>query len=670
MKVFECKMCGAALHAEPGQPVCRCEYCGSTNTLPQVNEERIVNLFNKANSYRLKSEFDRASNTYEIILDEDFSNAEAHWGIVLCNYGVEYVKDSDGHMIPTCHRARHESILSDPDYLEAVANSDIVSKMVYEGEAKNIALIQKHILEVSAQEDPYDVFICFKNTDEFGNETEDTDIARTIYLYLKDKNYRVFFSPVSLLEYAGEDYEPHIFAALDSAKLMLVVGTNVEYIHAPWVRNEWGRFLSMAKKKGSNKVLIPCIKDLSPYDLPGDFSNCEVLNTASPSFWDSLQKNASKIIVKEKKVEEPKIIAGGYDMNSDAAATCKRGFISLESGEFSEAIECFNKSLDKNPENSKTYWGLLLAHASCRNNDELANRGTPFTDDKEYQKAARFADEKTKAEYDGVIQRVTQKIQSTIKQLEQAENAEVQATGAADVIKSCKAKETEVEQKNKQLLEQLLSTEYDLQNSKDACSKELDAILKELDSSTADLPDLDLSGRQSEYISASENKTMSNRLTEIQSTTIRLKSKLTDTVDNSDCFKKLRSDQKRQSDIQIQLKNQRTELKNVIYTMERLKEQVSAIHRKYDVAYSEVQRGVYSSANRLLSSPAAAKAVSLEQVSLENAQKEQKEAAAAAAKEAAEPILLSDDRLECPRCHTVQRSNRRSCFKCNLEFSV
>ena len=59
----------------------------------------------------------------------------------------------------------------------------------------------------------------------------------------------------------GQEYEPYIFAALNSAKIMLAFGTDYEYFNAVWVKNEWSRFLKlMAKDK--EKHLIPCYKGI------------------------------------------------------------------------------------------------------------------------------------------------------------------------------------------------------------------------------------------------------------------------------------------------------------------------------------------------------------------------------------------------------------------------
>ena len=105
MATFNCKMCGGTLHVESNATTAVCEYCGTTNTLPIVNEDRIAKLFDRANERRRNSEFDDAMSIYENIIAEDSAIAEAYWGIVLCRFGIEYVKDPQTfEMKPTCHR--------------------------------------------------------------------------------------------------------------------------------------------------------------------------------------------------------------------------------------------------------------------------------------------------------------------------------------------------------------------------------------------------------------------------------------------------------------------------------------------------------------------------------------------------------------------------------------
>ena len=48
--------------------------------------KKIINLYNRANDLRLENEFDKAYSVYEMILELDNNQVEAHWGLILCKY--------------------------------------------------------------------------------------------------------------------------------------------------------------------------------------------------------------------------------------------------------------------------------------------------------------------------------------------------------------------------------------------------------------------------------------------------------------------------------------------------------------------------------------------------------------------------------------------------------
>ena len=86
-------MCGGNLNIQQGEKTAVCEYCRTQQTVPSTDDEKKANLFNRANHFRRNSEFDKAKEIYEHILDEDSNDAEVYWSIVLCKYGIEYVED-------------------------------------------------------------------------------------------------------------------------------------------------------------------------------------------------------------------------------------------------------------------------------------------------------------------------------------------------------------------------------------------------------------------------------------------------------------------------------------------------------------------------------------------------------------------------------------------------
>lgn len=192
--IFKCKMCGGDIEPIASTNTGKCKYCKSVMTLPNSFDEKIVNLYNRANFLRISNEFDKAKEVYENILGIDNEQIEAHWGLILCKYGIEYVDDpKTKKKVPTCHRTYDYSIFTDKDYkiIKKEAYGDALE--LYEEEAKKIDEIQKNIISISSKEKPYDVFICYKETDENGERTNDSVLAEEIYEKLVEQNYKVFF---------------------------------------------------------------------------------------------------------------------------------------------------------------------------------------------------------------------------------------------------------------------------------------------------------------------------------------------------------------------------------------------------------------------------------------------------------------------------------------------
>ena len=297
--VFKCKMCGGDIEVVEGSNIGKCLYCKSTMTLPSVDNEKLLNLYNRANNLRLSNEFDKAYGVYETILEIDENQLEAHWGLILCRYGVEYVDDpkTKKKMI-TCHRTKYESVLTDPDYKIIISKAYGDALNIYKEEAKTISNIQKKALEISNNEEDYDIFICYKEGDKNGDRTPDSVIAQDIYNKLTDLNYKVFFARITLADKLGEEYEPYIFSALNSSKVMLVVGTNADNLNSVWVKNEWSRYLDLIKNK-KKKVLIPVYSKMDAYELPEEFSMLQALCIDKVGSMQDLITAVGKIINKK-----------------------------------------------------------------------------------------------------------------------------------------------------------------------------------------------------------------------------------------------------------------------------------------------------------------------------------------------------------------------------------
>ena len=60
MAVFKCKMCGGNIEFEKGATVGVCDSCGTQQTLPRIDDDYKVNLYDRANHFRRNHEYDKA----------------------------------------------------------------------------------------------------------------------------------------------------------------------------------------------------------------------------------------------------------------------------------------------------------------------------------------------------------------------------------------------------------------------------------------------------------------------------------------------------------------------------------------------------------------------------------------------------------------------------------
>ena len=389
-------MCGGEIQVPEGVCSGSCPYCGTLTTFPKVSSEELENLYNRAEHFRRINEYDKAVSAYEKIVEINPDDAEAYWGLVISKFGIEYVEDPVSHeRIPTCHRVHYESILADADYLNALEKAGSYEKGLYEAEAKRIAEIQRDILTISNNEQPFDIFICYKESDNYGRRTKDSVTAQEIYYQLTNAGYKVFFARITLESKLGQQYEPYIFAALNSAKVMLVIGSQKEYFDAVWVRNEWSRFLALMKKDRS-KLLIPCYKDMDAYDIPDALSMFQAQDMGKIGFIQDLLHGIKKVADKKESASPATPTATPTnvgDANSKDHPFLQRAKLFLETAEFESAKEYCEKLLDINPQNGWAYFYRLMAENQV-NNEKLLVNIAGIDQQKTFQLAQRFADEK------------------------------------------------------------------------------------------------------------------------------------------------------------------------------------------------------------------------------------------------------------------------------------
>ena len=420
MSLFKCKMCGGDLEIAEGVTVAECEYCGTKQAVPKAMDENLQNLFNRANTLRMKGEFDKAEKLYEKIIQVDSTQSEAYWGLILCKFGIEYVDDpTTFKKVPTCHRTSYDSIVADDDYKAAIEKADVSQRALYEEQAREIDRIQKEILALAQNEETYDVFICYKETDSNGKRTLDSVIANDIYYQLTQEGYKVFYAAITLEGKLGSAYEPVIFAALNSAKVMLVIGTKPEYFNAVWVKNEWSRYLNIIKQDRS-KMLVPCYRDMDAYELPDEFAHLQAQDMAKIGFINDIVRGIKKVIKNDEPHREPTVNTA----NSNIAPLLERAFMFLEDGEWDSANEYCEKVLDLDPKNAAAYLGKLMAELHVKKQVNLKDCEEPFDNNSNYQKAIRFATSAFAEDLKGYVEAIRERNERTAEEIKAKKEAE------------------------------------------------------------------------------------------------------------------------------------------------------------------------------------------------------------------------------------------------------
>lgn len=395
IEALNCRCCGGVLKVSSA--LCVCEYCGATNFVSDTAGKYITQL-NRANKLRQEKEYDNALRIYDNILSENIATADILWLRTLCEYGIEYVPDPiSSKYFPTLHRIKDESILNYHSYLEAISLCDEKQKSILEKEAKEINRIQTEYLDIAKNEDPYDVFICYKETDEdTKTTTEDVAYCTQLYDILTREGLKVFFSRVTLKDKLSVDYEPYIFAALKSSKAMAVIGSKSEYFTATWVKNEWSRFLKLMEKDMDKQIFFACD---DPEELPRAFSLKQAQMLSDSNAMQNLALNISKYIAYIKSGRKtPNNASRRGTSEREVKEMYEKALARSKDGNFPAVLSLTSDILAIAPDMAEAYW--LQMTAKLRHNTEnIQYVKKDLTLEEDYNKAIEYANDSLKEEY-------------------------------------------------------------------------------------------------------------------------------------------------------------------------------------------------------------------------------------------------------------------------------
>lgn len=384
MGALKCKMCGSNLEIEDSITVCKCEKCGTSQTVPDIEDDKELKLFERAGRLRFNCDFDKAAGIYNTITDSYPEEAEGYWGLILCKYGIEYADDVSGKKIPVCHRTSYNSVMDEEDFELVMENSNSESRAIYREEAKIIEETRKEYIRIAESEQPYDIYISYRAKDDNGDKTAVSEIAGHLYNKLTSAGYRVFLSEAALKGKKQSDCEPYIYSALNSANVMLALGTSYDDYNDVWVKNEWNRYLEIAEKN-KNKCLIPCYKDVDEYDIPKEFAGLKVCQLGNDDTFNNIMAEIANVVKPEsvnQPAPEPEKAEPAEEIELEEIEIIEpvninklldEGFSAISDKNWKKANKLFFQVLDEEPDNSKAYWGQLLVQQECTNAREMAD---------------------------------------------------------------------------------------------------------------------------------------------------------------------------------------------------------------------------------------------------------------------------------------------------------
>ncbi len=257
--LLTCSCCGYQYTVPEGEAIAECPACGTRNARSRA-EGPSLDLLVRAIRQWKDCDFYHAEIGYQQVLASYPDAHEALWGRLMCHYGVEYIEDPiTKKLMPTVHTVQRRPLRTQQDFQDACRFAPAEIRARYEKDADYIDGVQTKIRALAEKCPPYDVFLCHKTTKPgSADKTEDFHRAYKLYHFLKEQGIRAFFAPECLTDVAGANYEAGIYHALHTAKVMLVLCSEPEYLNSAWVRSEWSRFL-MQMEEGTEKRLIPLL---------------------------------------------------------------------------------------------------------------------------------------------------------------------------------------------------------------------------------------------------------------------------------------------------------------------------------------------------------------------------------------------------------------------------
>jgi hypothetical protein len=294
-----------------GQPSL-CARCKHPIPKYRYESDKESHAYYRANDALTNKDFDVALDEFKSYLKSYPNNPNAVMGLLLSQYKISYDFDlKTNQYIP-----RNHDIELPPNFEREILFKQAMALFKQVGDhdaithwqrlASQINTTIREFNQFARESSSCEVFISFKHTEQNDKgewvETPDAAIAEHLYEQLIQIGYSaesIFFSKIDNQHYTG-DFEAKIYYKLRTAKLFILVGTSIDHIESPWVKNEWARYYSLMNqgKKHPESMMI-VLEDKASYlsNLDSRLKRLNLIDYPSNSF----AENFAAIIAKLKE---------------------------------------------------------------------------------------------------------------------------------------------------------------------------------------------------------------------------------------------------------------------------------------------------------------------------------------------------------------------------------
>ena len=288
-----CVMCGKVLESN------KCTHCDRLG-IASKDKDALTLAYSALNN----KNFITARNLFREYVASHDKDAEGYFGLACAKYGLRYDTVINGKNTLTPTYYLESDLLSDVDFLTALKLSNDTVKQEYRDAFNLVTNILGVWKSKMAKEPHYDIFISYKESDEsLGLErTQDSIEAQDLYLYLSSLGYKVFFEKEALRGKSKFDYEPYIYNALKTSKIMIAYGQKTEYFESADMMDEWSRFKDMiALKQKDHNALLVAYEKVNTEDINKIFGDVETIDAHKKSFLVDVRDAVGSRIAKHKE---------------------------------------------------------------------------------------------------------------------------------------------------------------------------------------------------------------------------------------------------------------------------------------------------------------------------------------------------------------------------------